>query len=187
MKGATDAMEIHWRNAQTIEPEHRSVVEARIEELARENGDLIDVRIAIDEGLHHRQGAKTVRIACQARGAEIVSTRTADAAALALDLAVDVFEREVRKARRVKLDRRTRRPQQPPHLGIIDRILLEEGYGFVLTDDGERVYFHRNAVHGGLDFESLGEGQRVALNYEAGREGLQATALVPPPPDASTP
>ncbi len=180
-------MEIHWRNAHAIEAEHRHAVEERLSELAREGSDLIDARIAIDEGLHHRQGVKTARIVCQARGAEIVSTRTAEAAALALDLAVDVFEREVRKARSVKLDRRAWRPQPPPHLGIVDRILLEEGYGFVLTDEGDRVYFHRNAVHGGLEFESLGEGQRVALNYEAGRDGLQATALVPPPPDAPAP
>jgi cold shock CspA family protein len=49
------------------------------------------------------------------------------------------------------------------------------GYGFLVTDGGERVYFHRNAVGGGLEFERLEGGEAVALNYEAGDSGLQAT------------
>ena len=67
-------------------------------------------------------------------------------------------------------------------LGVIDRIFREEGYGFILTDDGEQVYFHRNAVKEGLDFDRLEEAERVALNVEAGNEGPQATTVVRPPP-----
>ncbi len=66
--------------------------------------------------------------------------------------------------------------------GIVDRILRREGFGFILTDDGDRVYFHRNAVKEGLDFDRLEEADRVALNVEPGREGLQATTVVAPPP-----
>jgi hypothetical protein len=47
------------------------------------------------------------------------------------------------------------------------------------------VYFHRNAVHGGLDFERLAEG--VALNLEASEKGLQATTVVPAPPGVPAP
>jgi cold shock CspA family protein len=75
----------------------------------------------------------------------------------------------------------------PPHLGIVDRIFPEDGYGFVLTDAGEQVYFHRNAVQGALDFEGLVEGDRVSLNLEAGDEGPQATVVLPAPPDAPAP
>jgi cold shock CspA family protein len=69
----------------------------------------------------------------------------------------------------------------------VDRVFREDGYGFILTDGGERVYFHRNAVKGNLDFERLGEADRVALNVEEGREGPQATAVVAAPPDAPAP
>ena len=51
----------------------------------------------------------------------------------------------------------------------------EEGYGFILTDAGERVYFHRNAVQNGSTFGALEEGQRVGLQIESGEKGLQAT------------
>jgi cold shock CspA family protein len=49
------------------------------------------------------------------------------------------------------------------------------------------VYFHRNAVRPGLRFQELEEGQRVALNFEAGEKGLQATVVAAPAPDASAP
>ena len=68
------------------------------------------------------------------------------------------------------------------HLGIVDRVFREDGYGFILTDDGEQVYFHRNAVKEGLAFDRLEEADRVALNMEPGREGPQATAVFAPPP-----
>jgi len=49
----------------------------------------------------------------------------------------------------------------------------------LLTDGGERVYFHRNAVGGGLEFEHLEGGEVVGLDYEAGDAGLQAKFVHP--------
>ncbi len=180
-------MEIHWKGATGLSDAERDAIESRLESLAGGHSDLIDIRIALDDSAHHRRGGKGARIVCQARGREIVVGREAEDVLLALDQAMDVFEREVRRLRDLRQIHRELRPSSPPHLGIVDRVMLEDGYGFVLTDEGEQVYFHRNAVHGGLEFEQLEEGQRVALNYEAGNEGLQATTLVRPPPDASAP
>jgi cold shock CspA family protein len=86
-----------------------------------------------------------------------------------------------------RTQQREERPAPPPELGIVDELFLDEGYGFIVTDAGERVYFHRNAVHGGLEFEQLAEGQRVGLNLEGGAEGPQATVVVSAPPDAPGP
>jgi len=180
-------MEIHWKGGSTLRDEERGAIESRLRELEGGRRDLIDVRIALADATHHRHGAKDARIACRLLGREVVSSRSAEDLRLALDQAVDVFEQEVRRIRDLREIRHEERPSGPPHLGIVDRVLAEEGYGFILTDEGERVYFHRNAVHGALDFARLEEGQRVALNFEAGRDGLQATAVVPPPPDAPAP
>jgi len=177
--------EIHWRNFQHLEPEERSAIEGRLRALAAERDDLLDVRIAGQSTEHHRHGAREARIAARLRGKEIVASRSAPDDRLALDAAVDAFEREVRKRREIR-DARPRSAEIPP-LGIVDRVLHEQGYGFILTDGGERVYFHRNAVHAPLRFEALGEGDRVALNWEAGEEGLQATTVGAPPPDAPAP
>jgi ribosomal subunit interface protein len=181
------SMEIHWRNVEELGAEERARAEERIRALGDGHRDLIDVQIHCSETGHHRRGAKAVRIVCQARQREIVASREASDLGLALDSALDAFEREVRKLRDRRQQQRSPRTNGPPHLGIVDRVLPEQGYGFILTDGGESVYFHRNAVHGGLDFERLEEGQRVALNLEAGNEGLQATVVLPPPPDAPSP
>lgn len=181
-------MQVHWHRVPEVTDEEREAVEARLQELAGDHGDLIDVRISAKSTRHHRHGGQEISIAALMRGTNLAAVRTRPDLRIALDEALDAFEREVRQIRDRRRDRLTAQARQyPPHLGIIDRVLREEGYGFILTDGGEQVYFHRNAVHDGLDFERLEEGQRVALNYEPGIEGPQANAVVPPPPDAPVP
>jgi cold shock CspA family protein/ribosome-associated translation inhibitor RaiA len=180
-------MEIHWVHAKVFGDPERELAEDRIRELARDRTDLIDVRITAHESGHHRHGGQEVRITCQARGKELVAARTRPDAGQALNEALDAFEREVWRMRDRRTQERSSRPAGPPELGVVDEVFVGEDYGFILTDAGERVYFHRNAVSGGLDFEALEEGQRVGLNLEGGEKGPQATVVLPPPPDAPAP
>ena len=173
-------MEIHWKNVEPIAPEIRERVEERLHALAGEHGDLIDVRISAKSTGHHRHGGQEVRITCAARGKEIVAARTRPDASLALNEAMDVFEREIARLRERRSEQREERERgAPPETGVIDQVLAD--YGFIVTDAGERVYFHRNALQGALDFDGLEEGQRVGLNVEGGEKGLQATVVRPPP------
>ncbi len=180
-------MELHWVHPEAFREADRLVAEARIGELVRDNTDLIDVRITARPTGHHRHGGQEVRITCEARGKEIVAARTRPDAGLALNEVLDVFEREVRRMRHRRTQQRVERPASPAELGVIDEIRGDQECGFILTDAGERVYFHRNAVHGGLEFERLTEGQRVGLNIEGGERGPQATVVVPPPADVPAP
>lgn len=181
-------MQIHWSHMQEIEPTQREKVEARLLGLAEGRKDLIDVRITGRSSGHHRHGDREVRIVCLARGKELVAARTREELGLALEEALQAFEREVRTLRDRRAERRPEWPgARPPLLGIVEQVHRERGFGFLLTDAGEQVYFHQNAVRGGLDFETLDEGDRVALDVEPGDKGLQATAVVAPPPDVPTP
>jgi cold shock CspA family protein/ribosome-associated translation inhibitor RaiA len=180
-------MEIHWHHPELFREEERLAAEARVREVAGDRTDLIDVRISARPTNHHRHGGQEVRITCEARGKEIVAARSRSDASLALNEALDAFEREVWRMRQRRTQQRNERPAEPPELGVVDQVFFDEGYGFILTDAGERVYFHRNAVRGSLDFERLVEGQRVGLNIEAGDAGPQATVVVAPPPDAPAP
>jgi CspA family cold shock protein len=179
-------MEIHWTHMGEVDPGLRADAERRLRALAADHTDLIDLRITGAETRHHRHGAREVRIRCQARGRELVVTRQRDELGLALNEALDAFEREVHRLRAVQRERRNQRPAAPPHLGVVDRIFREKGYGFVITDSAQQVYFHRNALSG-LEFEKLEEGQRVGLNIEPGERGPQASVVLPPPPDAPSP
>lgn len=180
-------MELHWHHPEAFREADRAIAEKRVTALADGCTDLIDVRITARGTGHHRRGGHEVRITCEARGKEIVAARTRPDAGLALNEALDAFEREVWRLRHRRTQEREERPAPPPELGVIDEIRSDEGYGFILTDAGERVYFHRNAVHGGLEFERLETGQRVGLNIEGGEQGPQATVVVAPPPDEPGP
>jgi cold shock CspA family protein/ribosome-associated translation inhibitor RaiA len=180
-------MELHWHHPEAFGEADRAAAERRVADVAENHTDLIDVRISARGSGHHRHGEQEVRITCQARGKEIVAARTRADAGLALNEALDAFEREVRRMRERRTQERKERPAPPPELGVVDEILPGEGYGFILTDAGERVYFHRNAVHGGLAFERLEPGQRVGLDIEGGLKGPQATVVLAPPPDEPGP
>jgi cold shock CspA family protein/ribosome-associated translation inhibitor RaiA len=180
-------MELHWVHPELFREADRALAAERIAELARERTDLIDVRITARSNGHHRHGGQEVRITCAARGKEIVAARTRPDLGRALNEALDAFEREVWRMRHRRTQQREERPAPPAELGIVDELFFEGGYGFIVTDAGERVYFHRNAVHGGLAFEQLTAGQRVGLDIEGGVEGPQATVVVSAPPDEPGP
>lgn len=175
-------MEIHWVGLNEMDAAQRALAEARLRGLGEGHDDLIDLRITGHRTRHHHHGDQEVRIVCQARGHEIVAARTREDLGLALNEALDVFDREVQRLREKRRDRSRAAAAEPPALGVVDRIFRDEGYGFILTDGGEQVYFHRNAVQNGLDFDRLQEADRVALNFEPGREGPQSTAVFAPPP-----
>lgn len=176
-------MQLHWVHPELFAPRQREEAAARIEALAQGHQDLIDVRVTARASDHHRHGGHEVRITCDARGKEVVAARTRPDVGLALDEALDAFERQVWRMRDRRTEGRNAHEPSPPEFGVIDEIRRADGYGFLLTDAGLRVYFHRNAVGGGLDFDTLEEGDRVGLNYEAGDQGPQASFVAAPPPD----
>ena len=57
--------------------------------------------------------------------------------------------------------------------GIIKRLMRERGYGFIATEDGKDIFFHRTALRG-LRFDSLKEGQSVEFEVETGPKGPRA-------------
>jgi cold shock CspA family protein len=177
-----DILEIHWVGLKDLPATEREGIVARVEGLAKGHDDLIDLRITGRRSGHHQHGDQEIRITCQARGRELVAARIRPDLGLALNECMDAFEREVHRMREKRRDMSRRGVPEPPELGVVDRIFRAEGYGFILTDSGEQVYFHHNAVKEGLDFERLQEADRVALNFEAGEKGPQATTVSAPPP-----
>jgi Ribosome-associated protein Y (PSrp-1) len=172
-------VQVHWRHPNELSEEIRQDAESRLQRLADGHTDLIDTWIDVALDGHHRKGNGRVAIRCQARGTEIVAHGNREDPDLALHEALEVFEREVKRMRERRKDRRVERTAGPTLRGVVDRVGTD--HGFLITDAGERVYFHRNALAGGLRFDALQEGETVALEVEAGREGLQATVVAPPP------
>jgi len=177
-------IKIHWDHLDEVADAAKAEAEARLRALATQHDDLLSLRVSGHYSGHHRRGDREVRIVGKAKGRDAFVSRVRPELSRALHDAVGAFVHEVRNLRSRRVARPPMRGDSPPHLGVIDRVLIDEGYGFIITDDGRSVYFHRNAVSGGLEFERLKEGQRIGLNLEAGEEGLQATVVLPTSPDA---
>jgi cold shock CspA family protein len=62
-----------------------------------------------------------------------------------------------------------------PRARIVN-LFPKEGYGFLNTEDGREIYFHRNSVLGG-GFDELEIGMEVSFVEEIGDEGPQASTV----------
>jgi CspA family cold shock protein len=57
--------------------------------------------------------------------------------------------------------------------GKIMRLIRLRGFGFISTENGEEVFFHRSALEE-KNFDTLEEGTSVEFNLTRGPKGLRA-------------
>ena len=57
--------------------------------------------------------------------------------------------------------------------GRVKRIIRDRGFGFIVAESKEEVFFHRSALDG-ANFDSLEEGAEVEFNLERGTKGPRA-------------
>ena len=62
--------------------------------------------------------------------------------------------------------------------GTIKRLITDKGFGFILTETGEDLFFHMSNVQGAT-FESLREQQRVTYTEGRGPKGPRAENVSP--------
>ncbi len=68
--------------------------------------------------------------------------------------------------------------------GRIKRLITDRGYGFIRTEQGGDLFFHRNQLRG-VEYESLREGQQVEFEVGEGRDGRALATQVSLPPPGS--
>ena len=67
-----------------------------------------------------------------------------------------------------------------PEHGRIARLLPEQNGGFILSADGNEIYFHRNSVaNSGFDKLAVGDEVRFVAQHSESAEGPQASTVVP--------
>lgn len=63
--------------------------------------------------------------------------------------------------------------------GTVKRMIRDRGFGFIRSEEGSEVFFHRSSLQG-LNFDSLKEGDTVEFEVENGPKGPRASAVRPP-------
>lgn len=126
---------------------------------------------------HKHQGVSyNVRLDITVPGGEIVVKREPNE-----DLYVAIRDSFDAARRQLQSFARRQRGQvkihEAPPVGHVRDI--QEEYGFIETEDGREVYFHRNSVKGGGGFERLTPDAQVKFVEEDGEQGPQASVVVP--------
>jgi CspA family cold shock protein len=57
--------------------------------------------------------------------------------------------------------------------GTVARLVRDRGFGFVRTENGADVFFHKSSLQG-VEFDSLSEGQAVEFDLGRGEKGTRA-------------
>jgi cold shock CspA family protein/ribosome-associated translation inhibitor RaiA len=156
----------------------RELVQKCVEKLEVFYHRIISCRVMIDMPQRFPAGtpiAYNVRVDIRVPGEEIVIKRQAHPELhTAIQQAFDAAGRRLQDyARRIRGDVKQSAAMSR---GTVTQLFPFEGYGFLQTDDGRNVYFHRHSV---LDeaFERLEVGSVVRFVEEAGDQGPQASTV----------
>jgi cold shock CspA family protein/ribosome-associated translation inhibitor RaiA len=176
-------LEIESRNV-GMTPRWTRKIEPRMADLQQRHSDLIHARVTIAKNLHHKKLANVAEalIVVTLPGRQTMTARKEDQTfEEAIRTAFDAMAIELRKQREKRGRTEVRMSPIPPWRGVISKLCLKEGYGFILKEGGDEVYFHKHALQGSA-FEELSDGLDVLFNLEAGEKGPQASTVHRPSP-----
>lgn len=162
-----------------VTAEWRSDIEARVADL-HPGKEMTHLRVTLTKHDHRKaDDSFDVVIVAHIPGHTITARKQQNSFEEAIRDTFAALKVELDKIRQKRSSHEIR-ATVPPKRGIVKKVIREEGYGFILLDDGTEVYFHRHAVQD-LDFEQMDEGLQVALSVASGEKGLQATVVTPLP------
>lgn len=170
-------LQITVRNLSLSEAAERDI-RAKAEDLNSINGQIISCRVVVDAPhRHHHKGVLyNLRIDLKVPGKEFIVTREHhEDVYVAIRDGFDAVRRRLEDFGRRQRGEVKLHEEISPY-GVVLRIFSQEGYGFIETDDGREIYFHRNSVLK-EDFGHLKIGSIVRFVEEIGEKGPQASTV----------
>ncbi|MEW6313727.1 MAG: ribosome-associated translation inhibitor RaiA [Pseudomonadota bacterium] len=138
---------------------------------------IISCRVVVEVPHKHKHQGKlfNVRLDITVPGSELVVNREADEDVyVALRDAFGAAKRQLEDY--VRRQRGDTKMHAPVFHGTVTRLNMEEGYGFIETEDGHELYFSRDNLANG-NFDKLNVGSDVHFLEALGGEGLQAKRI----------
>jgi len=162
--------------------EVEALIREQAERLEKAHNNINSCRVAVDVPHRHPRsgGSHRVRIDLTVPpGHEVVVRREPGEAEMHETLSTTILEAFSVAQRRLQKLREQQRAEVKEHpeqqvMAVVEKIL--DGYGFLRSNDGRQIYFHRNSVlHPG--FQGIAEGMGVAYSEEEGEKGPQASSV----------
>jgi ribosomal subunit interface protein len=170
-------LQITVRNLSLSEAAEKDIRE-KVEGLNSVNNQIIRCRVVVDAPhRHHHKGILySIRIDLKIPGKEFVITREEhEDVYVAIRNAFDAAQRQLEDFNRRQRGEVKLHEELAPY-GTVIRLFPPEGYGFIETEDGREVYFHRNSVLK-EGFTDIKIGSRVRFVEEVGEKGPQASTV----------
>ena len=176
-------IEITFRDVERTDPLD-SLIRDEAARLERFHDRITSCHVAVEKPQEHLNSGRQWRVRIDVtvpRENEIVVRREAGKGDMHEELSTvikDAFSAAERQLKELHERQRgeVKEPAQAPNVGIVRRIMRDEGYGFIMDESEQEIYFHRNAVTSG-DFDRVTEGTAAWYQTEMGDNGLQATAV----------
>jgi cold shock CspA family protein len=159
--------------------DQEAMIQGSVAGLERYYARLVGCRVVVGAP-HRRPGGEpvewTFRLFLTVPGGELAVTRQARPSFReALEDAFDAARRQLQDyAREMRGDVKLRAEELQ---GRVSKLLSYEGYGFISTQNGDEIYFHRNSVPN-AGFDRLEIGTDVRYVAEEGERGTQASTVV---------
>jgi cold shock CspA family protein len=174
-------VEVDFQGTEPIEWLRESII-SHIAKLEDRFGRLTACRVVLKApGEHHQTGLYEINIRLVLpNGREVNVAKTAIEDERYGDPTFAVNDTFKRARRRLQDQVRRMQGQVKTHvaqpIGAVTELNAVDGFGFLTTEDGREIYFHRNSVLNDA-FDSLKIGTRVSFAEEAGEKGPQASTV----------
>jgi ribosomal subunit interface protein len=159
-------------------PDHwKELVSSRLAALENGHRKILHARVTFRKSTHHNTGNDEASIVLTIPGTTLAASRNGQVMGEALNTALEVIEREWQRYWNKKRRLKKKIPAARTTHGVVARLFREQEYGFIQTEGGREVYFHKNSVHN-LPFERLEVGTLVNCELEEGKKGPQASRVL---------
>ncbi len=139
---------------------------------------VLHLRVTIEATSGYKEGGYEVRLVASVPSDTVAVKRWGESVRSLLVEAFDVLGLQLKEIVKKKQNHKGAKVQvgaiDGKSSGIIRKLMPEEAYGFIVTDDKRDVFFHANVLRD-VTMSDLAEGDEVLLALEEGEKGLQAT------------
>lgn len=145
---------------------------------------IISCRVVVEQPHHHRHHGNPYRVRVEVRippNKDLVATEEPKAVDKDSELHPVILNAFKKVERQIKSALAARRagvhiPVAEEAQALVERLFVEEGYGFIRTPEGREIYFHQHSVLND-DFMRLTVGIAVHFEEAMGENGPQAIVV----------
>jgi cold shock CspA family protein/ribosome-associated translation inhibitor RaiA len=139
---------------------------------------VLHLRVTIEATPGYKEGGYEVRLVATVPNDTVAVKRWGESVRSLLVEAFDVLGAQLKEIVKKKQNHKTAKVQGATvdgnASGIVRKLVPDESYGFIVTDDKLDVFFHANSLKD-VAMNELAEGDEVLFAMEEGDKGLQAT------------